>query len=327
VSGELVIERAVSGLNVRAQGRLANGLLEAAAPGESPVAKGRMSIDVELSGAGLSARSIVVGMRGKGAVVLGDAQLNRMSPGAITAAAVAALAVPSENLASELEKQLQEGLSRGALALGPRRIGFAIADGVVKIEPIELSVAEGRVVGTTAMELDSMRFDSDWRIEPKPSGRVVRGRGKLPGVTMLYVGSLLRLDSVEPKMQFDALARELNVRRMEKYVDELERLRHQDEERVRQEVERQRNLELERQRLEDERQKMLLRRGESADPQQPVVGTQTPSSSTAAPISSQSEQPARSAQPLGAGAGAGSRGRPSPFALPDLMRDLGDRSN
>lgn len=60
-------------------------------------------------------------------------------------------------------------------------------------------------------------------------------------------------------MQSDALERELGVRKMEGYVDELERVRREDEDRVRQEAERLRGLELERQRLEDERQNVLRR--------------------------------------------------------------------
>jgi hypothetical protein len=81
----------------------------------------------------------------------------------------------------------------------------------------------------------------------------------LPGVSVVYAGPLASLGSVEPKLQTEALERELSVRKMERYVDELERLRHSDEERARLETDRARALDAERQRIEEDRQRALRR--------------------------------------------------------------------
>jgi hypothetical protein len=199
-------------------------------------------------------------MRGKGTMTLGDTRLYRMGPGAINSAALGALAAPSEGLAAELRRRLREGLAVGAQPLGPRRLGLEVADGAIRFEPLAVETSEGRVTANTTVDLEALKFDSEWRIDPKPLvSRPIPGKGALPGVSLVYVGPLSRLGAVEPKLQSDALERELGVRKMEGYVDELERVRRQDEESLRREAERLRSLELERQRLELERQNMLRR--------------------------------------------------------------------
>jgi hypothetical protein len=65
-------------------------------------------------------------------------------------------------------------------------------------------------------------------------------KAPLPGVAVGYRGSIAGLGSLEPRIDAEALQRELAVRRMERDVEELERLRRLDEARRREELERQR---------------------------------------------------------------------------------------
>ena len=257
-AGRLTIGKIPAGISVEGEARLMKAALEAFVSGDRPAATGEFALELNFASVGLSPRGLIAAMKGKGAVTLGDARLYRMGPGAINAAALDALAAPSEGLAAELRRKLQDGLAVGAQSLGPRRLGLELADGVVRMEPLALETPEGRVTANTTVDLETLKFDSEWRIEPKPvASRPIPGKGTLPGVSLVYVGQLAHLGSVEPKLQAEALERELGVRKMEGYVDELERVRRQDEERLRREAERQRLLEQERQRLELER---LLRR-------------------------------------------------------------------
>jgi hypothetical protein len=97
---------------------------------------------------------------------------------------------------------------------------------------------EGRTTVETTVDLGLLKFDSEWRIEPAAPARPRAGaadRGALPAVSVYYVGSLRELAELEPRLSYASFERELTVRRMEREVEELERLRKGDEERVRQE--------------------------------------------------------------------------------------------
>ena len=260
VAGRVTIGRIPAGVSLEGEARLMNAALEAFVSGDRPAATGEFSLELNFSSLALSPRGLIAAMRGKGAMTLGDARLYRMGPGAVNSAALGAFAVPSEGLATELRRRLREGLAVGAQALGPRRLGLELTDGAIRFEPLAVETSEGRVTASTTVDLEALKFDSEWRIDPKPLvSRPIPGKGALPGVSLVYVGPLSRLGTVEPKLQSDALERELGVRKMEGYVDELERVRRQDEESLRREAERLRSLELERQRLELERQNILRR--------------------------------------------------------------------
>jgi TolA-binding protein len=133
----------------------------------------------------------------------------------------------------------------------------------MKLGRVKIESAEGRSTFATAVELASMKIDSEWQIEPKvarPSNPAAE-RVLLPAVTIVYVGKLSELASLEPVVTTGALERELQVRKMERDVDELERLRKLDQTRARQEIERQKA-------LDAERAKTAAPVPNAADPQQ-----------------------------------------------------------
>jgi len=319
LTGDFAFESTAATIGVHGEARLVNAALATASARDNPAASGELGIELELSGSGLSPRALVASLRGKGAIILGPARLNRMSPAGVTAAASAALAVPSEALPAELKRRLADGLASGSLPLGPRRVAFEIADNAVRIEPLKFDTPEGRVSGTTTIDLESMMFDSEWRIESRAPIRP-GSRSTLPGVTVVYAGPFSGLGTIEPRMQYDGLERELSVRKMERYVDELERVRRQDEERARQEAERQRSLEQERQRLEDERTKDP-RRGQLDI--EPAGGIQAQASTTSAPAAAPADNAARSRGPTESGTSKPAKS----LQLPDFLRDLNNRSN
>jgi hypothetical protein len=77
--------------------------------------------------------------------------------------------------------------------------------------------------------------DSEWQIMSKRAvGRAppAAAKGQLPGVSLVYVGPLASIGTLKPRLSLDSLERELMVRRMEREVEQLERLRRQDEDRM-----------------------------------------------------------------------------------------------
>ena len=97
-------------------------------------------------------------------------------------------------------------------------------------------------------DLSSLSLDSEWQVEMKD-----RKAGRTwPPVSVTYVGPLAKLGTLEARVVPDALERELSVRKMERNVDELERLRRLDEDAGARQRERRRQIELESQRIEAE---------------------------------------------------------------------------
>jgi uncharacterized protein involved in outer membrane biogenesis len=221
------------------------------------------ALSLEFQGHALSPAALIGDLRGKGEVALGDTTLSGMSPGAVTAVAEAALAGKGPTGGEALAQAVKSALKAGQLQLGKIVIPIEIGDGAMKLGKVKVESADGRSTFATAIELATMKIDSEWQIEPKvarPSNPAAE-RVLLPAVTIVYVGKLSELASLEPVVTTGALERELQVRKMERDVDELERLRKLDQTRARQEIERQKA-------LDAERAKTAAPVPNAADPQQ-----------------------------------------------------------
>lgn len=253
----LELAKAPAGVEVSGDLRITGAKLEALATpaGGSRRATGNASVSLSYAGRALSPSALIPVLKGKGEIDLGPAQLSGLAPSAVGAAFDAVLAGRSESGGDGLVAALRRSLAAGELNIGPRKIPVEITDGAARLAAFAVGTAEGQTSSKTTVDLASLKVDSEWRIEPKAGASVDKraARGALPGVSVIYVGPLNDLAGIEPQISAGALERELTVRKLERNVDELERLRKLDEERARQEAERQRVLEEERQRLERER--------------------------------------------------------------------------
>jgi hypothetical protein len=174
---------------------------------------------------------------GTGTLELGNARLAGLWPGAIAVATETALKAEPDKLVAALKPALAAALAGGQLPL-PGAITLEIADGRLSIKPFSIETAEGRAEGAASLDLRTFAFDSEWRLGQKPPG--AGEKPALPPVTVTYRGPVEALGRIEPRIASEALERELAVRRMERDVEELERLRRLDETRRREEAERQR---------------------------------------------------------------------------------------
>ncbi len=246
LTSRLDFEKAAAGITLNGSLRIdvSSGAAGANAAGPGDVA----ALSLEFAGRALSPAALIGDLKGKGEVALGDTTLSGMSPGAVTSVAEAALAGKGPTGGEALAQAVKSALKTGQLQLGKIAIPIEIGDGAMKLGRVKIESAEGRSTFVTAIELATMKIDSEWQIEPKvvrpsnPSGE----RVLLPAVTVVYVGKLSELASLEPVVTTGALERELQVRKMERDVDELERLRKLDQTRARQEIEQQKALEAER---------------------------------------------------------------------------------
>jgi hypothetical protein len=293
-TGRFTLAKAPAGAALKGNVRIDGAELAGAPPGESgPPLAGRLQVSLDVAGAALTVRGLVTSLNGTGEARLTDAVLGQLSPTAIVEASESVLGPQGSLAPGNLEKMVRERLGAERVPLGRRRIPLAVSDGHVRTAaPLVAETKAGRVSGTTIIDLDSQRIDSEWKLEgaevaPRAGAKP---RGPLPSVSVIWAGPLAKLEGINPQVQVDALERELSVRRMEGEVDELERLRRLDEDRARQEAERQRA-------LEAERLQEAERARESLAPpaQQPWKPFTTPAQApggSQAPASAQPAQPA-----------------------------------
>jgi len=301
-SARMTLAKAPAGATLKGNVRIDGAELQSAAP-----LAGRLQISLDVTGAALTARGLISSLGGTGEVRLTEGVLNKLSPSAVLDASESVLAPQGSLAPGELEKAIRGRLDAERLAIGRRRIPLVVNDGHVRTGPVVAETKGGRVTGTTIIDLDSQRIDSEWKIDgvslaPRPGAKP---RGSLPTVSIVWAGPLAKLAALEPQVQVDGLERELSVRRMEGEVDELERLRRLDEDRARQEAERQRAIEAERLR-EAERARESL-----AAP--PTQGQPSPWQPLTTPAATQpGGTPASSAEPAGSpGAGAAQGEQPA----------------
>ncbi|HYD15961.1 MAG TPA: AsmA family protein [Hyphomicrobium sp.] len=200
---------------------------------------------VTVTSRALSPAGIMAAMTGKGELTIGDATLNGNSPAAVSAVVRAALTGQGPSGGDKLAEAIRAALKQGEVKLGKIAVPVEISDGALKLEKVRIDMSEGRSTFATAVELATMKVDSEWQIEPKlEKGQAANpARAFLPPVTVVYTGKLSQFATLVPQVQAGALERELVVRKMELDVGQLERLRKEDQERARQDAERRKALE------------------------------------------------------------------------------------
>jgi len=273
VSSRLVFDKAAAGVALTGDVAIDVG------SGKEPPAEGEAgdvaSFRLDLTGRALGLGALISSLTGKGRLVAGDVTLTGNTPQSVAAVAEAALQGRGPNSGDDLVAALKSAVKSGSLPLGKLAVPVTLDGGRLQLEPVQLETADGRSSFRTVVDLQSLRIDSAWQIEPKVTklapqpAAVGSGEAKgalggagqaqtavpqaatgeriiLPGVSVTYAGKLRDLGSIEPIVATAALERELSVRKMERDVDELERLRRLDQERAKADLERQRALEAER---------------------------------------------------------------------------------
>lgn len=211
------------------------------------------NIALKYSGRALSPAALMSDMKGTGELKLGDVSLGGMSPAVVGNVSEAALLGKGPQSGEPLLEALRGGLREGQLKVGALAIPATVGEGSLRLAKVELDRPDGRTTFETVIDLATLKIDSEWNVEarlPKTTGK--SGAKPLPPVSVIYTGTLKDLASIEPQISAAALERELTVRKMERDVDELERLRKDDEQRAKDEQARLK-AEQERARLERER--------------------------------------------------------------------------
>lgn len=201
-----------------------------------------------LTGGGLSPAGLVSSMTGSGTLTLTASSVREISPVTLQAAIEAAFKAPPERLDGALKAALADEASRGAVQVGPRTIALTVRDGAVRVLPITVQATPGRIATQMSLDLATFAIAGDWRVEtrlpPLPPLPPLPGQaapppapaaaGLLPALVQRFVLTPVDLGARRgpPAVDTSALERELAVRKVERDLAELERLRRLDEERA-----------------------------------------------------------------------------------------------
>lgn len=273
-SGQLILERAPAGVTASGTVALKGGDLATLVrrTANNAVATGTVDLSAKFTGRALGSRALVSALTGEGELTFRDAEVRGLDPAIVTRATLALVA--SDQPIDEFSDVVREDLAKGALPVGARKVGMTIVDGALRIHPVSLETPSGRTEVITTVDLADLAIDSEWRIRAKSA---VEGEAEWPPVTVTFVGPLAELSTLEARVTTDAVERELTVRRMERNVNELERLRRLDEEAAARERERQRILEEERARAAAE---AAAAAAQSATPNMPTPDMPADANST-----------------------------------------------
>jgi AsmA family len=227
------------------------------APGADPTASKAepskptpaIAFDLNYAGRALSPQALVSDLDGDGKIVLADASLTGLTAKEVRTVAGEILNQQGIIETKVLVKALQDKIKQGQIKLGAITVPVNLQDGTLKVAPVEIESVDGKTRFKAELTLASMKFNSEWKITAANPGASeasenTDGKSKvLPPVSVLYFGQLNKLGELTPRIGTGALERELAVRKMERDVAELERLRKLDEARAKEEEDRRRELE------------------------------------------------------------------------------------
>jgi len=190
-----------------------------------------LSVSVNISGKGISARGIVAALAGTGEATLGAGKITGVAPAAVTAVANRVLdsrELPSmEQASADIIRQLETSV----LDVRARKLAVTIGDGSARVAspPFETDAGQARLQMT--IDLLALRHAHDWRIEartkPGPSGRA---KPLMPPVVIATSGNLAASDNWTTAVNLSAFEQELSLRKLERDGEELERARKLAEE-------------------------------------------------------------------------------------------------
>lgn len=192
-------------------------------------ASGTARVKAAFKGAGTSPRALIASLQGQATIEHEGAAVPGLSPSADSQAVDAGIAGANDSIAQLVRQGVLANLSKPVLPL-PTPLAVDIADGVARLKPISVDMPAGTASGSASIDLAALTFAADWRL----SDKLLSGNGReLPSVSVHYRGALGAVGRITPDVATDALEREVSVRKMERDVDELERLRKLDEARRR----------------------------------------------------------------------------------------------
>lgn len=236
-SGAFKLDKSTGGASLAGVLRATGGRLESLAEGSRLA--GLFSGTLTITGAGISPEDLAGRLAGSGAIELSDARANMLAPAAVVAALDQSLKGDAATYPDALRARVKDAAARsGPIALPFKTLAIQLEQGRLAIPEQTLPLPQGAAVLGLALDLPSLRVDAGWRVLAAAPPGLTKAGAALPPVVVSLGGPLGALSRLEHRIDMEAFEREAVVRKMERDVEELERLRKLDEERARVESER-----------------------------------------------------------------------------------------
>ncbi len=261
-----VLSKARAGVTLNGDLKLENmnlaDLIPSTGADQTAPVKGAMTLQVRAKGQALSPRGLITSLQGSGESQLDEIAIRGLSPSAVLSAANSALVEDADRKGAALVSRLRESFAKGEAVIPANKIPIKIVDGALRFSAFTARGEVGALRNETTIDLATLNVDSAWQVTPG-TGKKARGKKKTssastagqtrsvkkrawPSVGVTFVGPLAALGRLPMQIAAGDLEREIAVRRIQKNVDELERLRREDEQRAAEERERRKQREAER---------------------------------------------------------------------------------
>ncbi len=194
---------------------------------DSPIATGIMSLKLDFNGRGFGPAGLFSLMNGKGKVEFLRAKLNRFSSSALTDIVDDELAVWNQSEdQSPFKERFRRHLLHADFDIPSLFADIIIADGTASLKTTYTSKDQAKLDLDASLVLASMTTHSRLTISPLQQAKYAN----LPPASVLYEGSLNKLDAITPNIDTASLEQHLKVMKMEHDVNLLEKLHKRDEE-------------------------------------------------------------------------------------------------
>jgi uncharacterized protein involved in outer membrane biogenesis len=210
------LRRSASGVSIDSRIKLVNADLAAVLAATHAPATGRVSLDAEVRGQGLSAASLVGGLSGGGVVTLENIEIGGLEPGAINAAISAVdrgLAINAGRIAEIVNASLNAGRLRMPFATAP----ITIAEGRVRVSDLDAPAQSADLGATAALGIADHQLDMRF-VLTGPQRKDAPG-GERPSLAVTVKGPL---DNARRYADVTALVNWLTARAVEQETKRLE---------------------------------------------------------------------------------------------------------
>lgn len=185
----------------------------------SALAKGPFTLNVDVSGEGLSPPGLVAGLSGDGVLSLEPGTLQALSPDPLRrfgAEAAKTKKLKDKDQITALTNALRDQLTKGSYRYAATSLPFEIKNGTLRLKGATLASKGADTAINGYLELTSLRLDSEWHMQLDGSD--------LPPVSLVFAGPLANAGQITPAIDTDAVESYLTVRRMQEDVERLENL-------------------------------------------------------------------------------------------------------
>jgi hypothetical protein len=210
------LRRNAGGVSIDTRIKLTNADLGAVLAATHSPATGRLSLDAEVQGQGLSAASLVGGLAGGGVVTLENVEISGLDPAAVNAAIGAVdrgLAINAVRIAEIVNASLNGGRLRLPFATAP----ITVAEGRLRLSDLEAPAQSADVGATGALGLADHQVDMRF-VLTGPQRKDAPG-GERPSLAVSVKGPL---DNARRSADVTALVNWLTARAVEQETKRLE---------------------------------------------------------------------------------------------------------